>query len=70
MSAHVMLNVLNKRFEENTYNVRFVEQVIIFSSETGARQLDSVFHMTIVHLNRVSLRVCHYVRDVGMDVIA
>ena len=61
MSAHVLLNLLSLfRNEFNKFN------------NTRARMLDSIYHMSNTlkfHFWRKTLRFCHYVCNVVMDVI-
>ena len=47
MSAHVLLNLSN--CWEILYNARLAEHLIAFSqrNNTGARMLDSIYHMTL-----------------------
>ena len=79
MSAHVLLNLLNELRKRD--KMRGLPSILsLFRNEfdkfnnTGARMLDSIYHMTLrLLLNLISgvkmLQFCHYVRIVVMDVI-
>ena len=79
MSAHVLLNLLNELRKRD--KMRGLPSILsLFRNEfnkfnnTGARMLDSIYHMTLrLLLNLISgvktLQFCHYVRNVVMDVI-
>ena len=75
MSAHVLLNELEKRD-----TARLAENFIFFRNgfnrfnNTGARMLDSIYYMTLKLLkNHIfgakTSRCCHLLRNVIMDVI-
>ena len=55
MSAHVLLNLLNE-LEKIDKNARLAEHLTLFRNEfnkfnkTGARMLDSIYHMTLILL--------------------
>ena len=77
MSAHVFLNLLTELGKRDKR--RGLPSVLsLFRNEfnkfnnTGARMLDSIYHMTNTlksHFWRKTLLFCHYVRNVVMDVI-
>ena len=65
MSAHVLLNLLNE--PGKSFKMRDLASILsaVFCNEfnkfnlTGARLLDSVFHMTLK-----TSRICHYLHNV------
>ena len=77
MSAHVLLNLLNELGKRD--KMRGLPSILsLFRNEfnkfnnTRARMLDSIYHMTNTlksHFCRKTLYLCHYVRNVVMDVI-
>ena len=77
MSAHVLLNLLNELGKRD--KMRGLPSMLsLFRNEfnkfnnTRARMLDSIYHMTNTlksHFWLKTLSVCHYVRNVVMDVI-
>ena len=77
MSAHVLLNLLNKLGKRD--KMRGLPSILfLFRNEfnkfniTRARMLDSIYHManTLKSDSGVkTLQFCHYVRNVVMDVI-
>ena len=78
MSAHVLLNLLNKLGKRD--KMRGLPSILsLFRNEfnkfnnTRARMLDSIYHMTNTlksHFwRKKTLSFCHYVRNVVMDVI-
>ena len=79
MSAYVLLNLLNEfgirdkmRGLPSIYSL-FYNELYKFNN-TGARMLDSIYHMPLTLLwNLISavktLYFYHYIRNVGMDVI-
>ena len=76
MSAHVLLNLLNELGKRD--KMRGLPSILsLFRNEfnkfnnTRARMLDSIYHMTNnlkPHFWRKNV-ICHYVRNVIMDVI-
>ena len=77
MSAHVLLNLLNelrKRDKYETSQAFYLNVARCFDklNNTGARMLDSIYHMTLKILTFYSVkmsRFCHFLRNVIMDVI-
>ena len=77
MSAHVLLNLLNKLGKRN--KMRGLPSILsLFRNElnkfnnTRARMLDSIYHMTNTLKSQFwpkTLYFCHYDRNVVMDVI-
>ena len=79
MSAHLLLNLLNELGKSD--KIRGLPSILsLFRNEfnkfnnTGARTLDSIYHMTFKLLqNRIfgmkTSRFCHLLRNVIMDVI-
>ena len=77
MSAHVLLNLLNELGKRD--KMRGLPSILsLFRNEfnkfnnTRARMLDSIYHMTKTlksHFWHKTLKFCHYVRNVVMDVI-
>ena len=74
MSAHVLLNLLNKLGKRD--KMRGLPSILsLFRNEfnkfnnTRARMLDSIYHMIKSHFCHKTLYFCHYVRNVVMDVI-
>ena len=73
MSAHVLLNLLNELGKRD--KMRGLPSILsLFRNEfnkfnnTRARMLDSIYHMTNTSGVK-TLKFCHYVRNVVMDVI-
>ena len=77
MSAHVLLNLLNKLGKRD--QMRGLPSILsLFRNEfdkfnnTRAQMLDSIYHMTNTsksHFWRKTLYFCHYVCNVVMDLI-
>ena len=79
MSAHVLLNILNELGKRD--KMRGLPSILVlFRNEfnklnnTGARMLDSIYHMTLKFIkNHIfgvkTSRFCHLLRNVIMDVI-
>ena len=79
MSAHVLLNLLNKLGKSD--KMRGLPSILSLfhnefnkSNNTRARSLDSIYHMTLRILQDLisdvkTLLFCHYVCNVVMDVI-
>ena len=79
MSAHVLLNILNELGKRD--KMRGLPSILVlFHNEfnklnnTGARMLDSIYHMTLKFIkNHIfgvkTSRFCHLLRNVIMDVI-
>ena len=72
MSAHVLLNLLNELGKRD--KMRGLPSILsLFRKEfnkfnnTRTRMLDSIYHMTNTLIK--TLYVCHYVRNVVMDVM-
>ena len=79
MSAHVLLNLCNK-FGKSDKMGGLPSILLLFCNKfnkfnnTGARMLDSIYHMTLKliknHISGVKTpRFCHLLRNVIMDVI-
>ena len=80
MNAHVLLHLLNELGKSD--KMRGLPSIfLLFRNEfnkfknTGARMLDSIYHMTLKLIkNRIlgvkTSRFCHLLRNVIMDVIA
>ena len=71
MSAHVSLNKLRKRDK-----MRGLPSILsLFRNKfnkfnnTGARMLDSFYHMTLNYFEISFLPFCYYVRNIVMDVV-
>ena len=75
MSAHVLLNLLNE-LRSLTFYCFFARSLINSIIQfTGAHMPDSIYHMTLkVLLNHSfdvkKLLVCHYVRNMVIDIIS
>ena len=74
MSAQVLLNLLNELGKRD--KMRGLPSILsLFRNEfnkfndTRARMLDSIYHMTLRLFCRKNVIICHYVRNVVMDVI-
>ena len=77
MSAHVLLNLLNELGKRD--KMRGLPSILsLFHNEfnkfnnTRVQMLDSIYHMTNTlksHFWRKNVIICHYVRNVIMDVI-
>ena len=74
MSAHVLLNLLNEL--EKSDKMRGLPSILSFFrnefnkfDNTRARMLDSIYHMIRSHFCRKNVIICHYIRNVVMDVI-
>ena len=77
MSAHVLLNLLNKLGKRD--KMRGLPSILsLFRNEfnkfnnTGARMLDSIYHMTYTlksHFWHKNVIICHYVSTVVMNII-
>ena len=78
MSVHVLLNLLNELGKRD--KKRGLTSILSFRDEfnkfnnTGARMLDSIYHMTyklleISNFRVKTCRICHLLRNVIMDVI-
>ena len=79
MNAHVLLNLLNEL--EKSDKMRGLPSILILFRNkfnifktTGARMLDSIYHMTLKLIKNCILgaktsRFCHLLRNVIMDVI-
>ena len=74
MSAHVLLNLLNELGKRD--KMRGLPRILsLFRNEfnkfnnTRARMLDPIYHMTNLISGVKTLKFCHYIRNVVMDVI-
>ena len=79
MSAHVLLNSLNKLWKSDKMR-ELLSILLLFSNEfnkfnnTVARMLDSIYHITLeLNKNRIfgvkTTKFCHILRNVIMDLI-
>ena len=74
MSAHVLLNLSNElKKRDYSHFISFSQEFNKFNN-TGARMLDSIYHMTLKliknHIFGVKMsRICHLLRNVIMDII-
>ena len=80
MSAHVLLNLLNKLGKRDKIRglpsilSLFCNEFNEFNNNTRARMLDSIYHMTLRLIWSLisdvkTLNFCRYVRNIVMDVI-
>ena len=75
MSAHVLLNLLNELGKRDKMRGLPPSILSLFRNEfnkfnnTRARLSDSFYHMIKSHFCRKNVKICHYVRNVVMDVI-
>ena len=79
MSAHVLLNLLNKSRKRD--KMRGLPSILsLFRNKfnklnnTGARMLNSIYHMTLKLLKNhifgvITSRDCHLLRNIIMDVV-
>ena len=76
MSGHVLLNLLNELGKSDNFIAfyRFFRNKFNTFNNTGARMLDSIYHMTLKSHQNCIIGVntsifCHLLRNVIIDVI-